>query len=47
MIVPEVIPASNCFFAMSAILRVASLYPVAVADVYSPGLGTGTGEILP
>ncbi len=47
MIVPEVVPASNCFFAMSAILRTASRHSDVVAEVYCPGLGTGTGKVPP
>jgi O-acetyl-ADP-ribose deacetylase (regulator of RNase III) len=47
MIVPEPVPASNCFFAMSAILRTASLHPQVVTDVFCPGLCTGTGLVPP
>ncbi len=47
MVFPEQVPANNCFFAMSAILRTASRHPDVVADVYCPGLATGTGEVPP
>lgn len=47
MVFPEQVPASNCFFAMSAILRTASRHPDLVTDVYCPGLATGTGEVPP
>jgi O-acetyl-ADP-ribose deacetylase (regulator of RNase III) len=42
MMVPELVPASNCFFAMSAVLRAADNYP-GITDVYCPGLATGIG----
>jgi O-acetyl-ADP-ribose deacetylase (regulator of RNase III) len=45
MLVPEPIPASNCFFAMAAVLRTASRHAGTVTDVYCPGLGTGTGRV--
>ncbi len=46
MLVPEPVPPANSFFAMSATLRAASRNP-GITHLYSPGLGTGTGRILP
>lgn len=47
MISPEAIPASNCFFAMSAILRTCSQHRDVITDIFCPGLGTGVGKVPP
>jgi O-acetyl-ADP-ribose deacetylase (regulator of RNase III) len=44
MIVPEPVPASNCFFAMAAVLRAADHHP-GITDVFCPGLATGIGRV--
>ena len=44
MLIPEAVPASNCFFAMAATLRTASR-AAEITHLYCPGLGTGVGKI--
>lgn len=44
MLMPEKIPAANCFFAMASSLRVASATPE-ITHLYCPGLGTGVGGV--
>jgi O-acetyl-ADP-ribose deacetylase (regulator of RNase III) len=44
MLVPEEVPAGNCFFAMNAALRAASSI-AGITHLYCPGLGTGVGRI--
>ena len=44
MLVPETIPAANCFFAMNATLRAASSI-AGITHLYCPGLGTGVGRV--
>jgi O-acetyl-ADP-ribose deacetylase (regulator of RNase III) len=44
MLMPERIPAANCFFAMSAALRAATGIP-GISHLYCPGLGTGVGGV--
>lgn len=44
MLVPEVVPPANSFFAMSATLRTASSH-AGIMRLYCPGLGTGIGQI--
>lgn len=45
MITPGVIPSSNCFHAMIAVLVAAERNSRVVTDVYCPGLGTLTGRV--
>lgn len=45
MLTPGIIPASNCFFAMSAVLQAAARNSNIITDVYCPGLGTLTGRV--
>ena len=47
MIVPQPIPASNCFLAKNAILNIASQNSKEISSVYCPGLGTGIGGVDP
>ena len=44
---PEPVPASNAYRAMRAILRLAAKESVAIANIYCPGLATGTGRVDP
>jgi O-acetyl-ADP-ribose deacetylase (regulator of RNase III) len=44
MILPEAVPAANCFFSMAATLSIAS-HTVEITDLYCPGLGTGVGRV--
>jgi len=44
MLMPERIPAANCFFALSAALHAASAIP-GITHLYCPGLGTGVGGV--
>ncbi len=44
MLIPEAVPAANCYFAMMATLRAASSI-TEITHLYCPGLGTGTGRI--
>lgn len=44
MLIPEKVPAANCYFAMSSSLRAASATP-GITVLYCPGLGTGVGGI--
>lgn len=45
MMSPGAVPASNCFFAMAAILNAASRNPREISRVYCPGLATLTGRV--
>ncbi|MBK7630526.1 MAG: macro domain-containing protein [Ignavibacteriales bacterium] len=45
MRMPEVVPASNAYFAMSAILKITHQNSDKIKKVYCPGLGTGVGHI--
>jgi O-acetyl-ADP-ribose deacetylase (regulator of RNase III) len=45
MDVPEPVPASNCYRALRAALRVAERNPDRIAELYCPGLGTGIGSV--
>ena len=45
MITPGAVPASNCFYAMSAVLQAAERNKKHITDVYCPGLGTSTGNV--
>ena len=47
MLTPGAVPASNCFFAMAAVLNAADRNVDLVTDVYCPGLGTLTGRLEP
>ncbi len=47
MFLPEPVRSSNCFFAMSAILKTAYANRDVVEKVYCPGLATGTGRVAP
>lgn len=42
MVTPEAVPSRNCFYAMIAILNLASRHSH-ITKVYCPGLGTGVG----
>jgi O-acetyl-ADP-ribose deacetylase (regulator of RNase III) len=44
MHMPEEVPASNCYRALRAVLRLAGERP-ALADIFCPGLATGTGRV--
>lgn len=46
MVTPEAIPSNNCFYAMIAILNLASQYPH-IGKIFCPGLGTGVGCVEP
>lgn len=46
MVTPEAIPSKNCFYAMIAILNLASQYPH-IGKIFCPGLGTGIGCVEP
>ncbi len=46
MVVPQPIPASNCYHAKTAILNLAAQYSE-IETVYCPGLGTGIGGVDP
>jgi O-acetyl-ADP-ribose deacetylase (regulator of RNase III) len=47
MLMPEAVPAQNCYRAMRAILRVAGRDPEVGRAIYCPGLGTGVGLVPP
>jgi len=47
MITPGAVPASHCFYAMSAILNAASRNHKVVKQVFCPGLATHTGRVAP
>jgi O-acetyl-ADP-ribose deacetylase (regulator of RNase III) len=47
MVTPQPVPPAHSFFAMSAILRTASLHAGRVTTVCCPGLATGIGEVGP
>ena len=47
MVLPEAIPARNCFYAMFAILQAVSKDRDKITEVYCPGLGTGVGCVKP
>jgi O-acetyl-ADP-ribose deacetylase (regulator of RNase III) len=47
MVMPEPVPAANCFFAMSAALKVARQHQDVVTRLFCPGLGTGIGGVDP
>lgn len=47
MLTPGPIPASNCFLAMSAMLKTAEQHSTLITDIYCPGLGTMTGRVGP
>jgi O-acetyl-ADP-ribose deacetylase (regulator of RNase III) len=47
MVTPEEVPALNCYRAMRAVLRAASQDAEVGAEVYCPGLATGTGRVPP
>ena len=44
MVTPAVIPSQNVFYAMMAILQIASLHRE-IRSIYCPGLGTGIGQV--
>lgn len=44
MMLPEAVPAANCFFAMAATLSTASR-TAAITHLYCPGLATGVGQV--
>ena len=44
MVLPEPVPAQNCYFAMSAVLRAADAHPQ-LTDIFCPGLATGVGRV--
>lgn len=46
MVTPEAILSKNCFYAMIAILKLASQYP-RIDKIFCPGLGTGVGCVEP
>ncbi len=45
MMSPEAVPASNCFYAMAAVLNAASRHSEVIESIYCPGLATGTGRV--
>ena len=47
MIMPEAVPAENCFYAMMAVLNITSKHRDIFRRIYCPGLGTGIGQIPP
>jgi O-acetyl-ADP-ribose deacetylase (regulator of RNase III) len=44
MLMPEKVPAANCYFAMASSLRAASATPK-ITHLFCPGLGTGVGGV--
>jgi len=47
MEMPGPVGPENCFFAMSAILKLAERHTDRVSKVFCPGLATGIGEVDP
>ncbi len=47
MVTPGPVPPSHAFFAMTAVLKLASRSVPAAGHVFSPGLATGIGEVPP
>lgn len=46
MVTPEAIPSQNCFYAMIAVLNLASRHSY-IRKIFCPGLGTGVGCVAP
>jgi O-acetyl-ADP-ribose deacetylase (regulator of RNase III) len=44
MLMPEKVPAANCYFALASSLRASSATP-GITHLYCPGLGTGVGGV--
>jgi O-acetyl-ADP-ribose deacetylase (regulator of RNase III) len=44
---PEQVSSQNCYRAMRAVLRLIDVQRGLAGDVFSPGLGTGTGRVPP
>ena len=40
-------PASNCYRALRAVLRLADATPELGSDIFCPGLATGVGRVSP
>jgi len=45
MLTPEEVPASSCYRALRAVLRLAGTTPELDSDIFCPGLATGTGRV--
>ncbi len=47
MELPGRVSFQNCYYAMVAVLQIASQHPDVLTEVYCPGLATGTGAVEP